>query len=159
MAEILHNRAFSAGFTEGSAGFVSIVEYATGLGQQSGKQTVVDIINSKMGEGFITLDEDGSLSYPAVWTTPSLSLVVEGASAADADAAFDDYTPVSVKSDNVDGHGQNNDDGYYIAGHPDTPSINAVFTDVEVGDTTYTCLLYTSPSPRDRTRSRMPSSA
>ena len=23
----------------------------------------------------------------------------------------------------------------------------------------YTCLLYTSPSPRDRTRSRMPSSA
>ena len=27
------------------------------------------------------------------------------------------------------------------------------------GDATYTCLLYTSPSPRDRTRSRMPSSA
>ena len=26
-------------------------------------------------------------------------------------------------------------------------------------DTSYTCLLYTSPSPRDRTRSRMPSSA
>ena len=26
-------------------------------------------------------------------------------------------------------------------------------------DTNYTCLLYTSPSPRDRTRSRMPSSA
>ena len=26
-------------------------------------------------------------------------------------------------------------------------------------DNTYTCLLYTSPSPRDRTRSRMPSSA
>ena len=26
-------------------------------------------------------------------------------------------------------------------------------------DQTYTCLLYTSPSPRDRTRSRMPSSA
>ena len=27
------------------------------------------------------------------------------------------------------------------------------------GDYEYTCLLYTSPSPRDRTRSRMPSSA
>ena len=27
------------------------------------------------------------------------------------------------------------------------------------GTDTYTCLLYTSPSPRDRTRSRMPSSA
>ena len=26
-------------------------------------------------------------------------------------------------------------------------------------DTSFTCLLYTSPSPRDRTRSRMPSSA
>ena len=31
---------------------------------------------------------------------------------------------------------------------------------VNEGDVvTYTCLLYTSPSPRDRTRSRMPSSA
>ena len=27
------------------------------------------------------------------------------------------------------------------------------------GEFTYACLLYTSPSPRDRTRSRMPSSA
>ena len=27
------------------------------------------------------------------------------------------------------------------------------------GDTSYTCLLYTSPSPRDRQKSRMPSSA
>ena len=131
-----------------------------------------------------------------------MSLVVEGASAADVDASFDDYTPISVAAGNIDDHGQNNDDGYYIAGHPDTPSINAVFTDVVVGDTTYTyfvslednidfseiyeignfahtilrdivddvaeisykdgyddCLLYTSPSPRDRTRSRMPSSA
>ena len=28
-----------------------------------------------------------------------------------------------------------------------------------IRDLLYTCLLYTSPSPRDRTRSRMPSSA
>ena len=41
------------------------------------------------------------------------------------------------------------------------------FTDVEMWlkltlltvTIVYTCLLYTSPSPRDRTRSRMPSSA
>ena len=37
------------------------------------------------------------------------------------------------------------------------------WSDVEIFDAaglrTYTCLLYTSPSPRDRTRSRMPSSA
>ena len=30
---------------------------------------------------------------------------------------------------------------------------------VDMGDMSQTCLLYTSPSPRDRTRSRMPSSA
>ena len=30
---------------------------------------------------------------------------------------------------------------------------------VDDGDYSTTCLLYTSPSPRDRTRSRMPSSA
>ena len=30
---------------------------------------------------------------------------------------------------------------------------------LENGNTVYGCLLYTSPSPRDRTRSRMPSSA
>ena len=29
----------------------------------------------------------------------------------------------------------------------------------QIDNTKYTCLLYTSPSPRDRTRSRMPSSA
>ena len=32
-------------------------------------------------------------------------------------------------------------------------------TQLQPGDQLYTCLLYTSPSPRDRTRSRMPSSA
>ena len=30
---------------------------------------------------------------------------------------------------------------------------------IKIGDMEITCLLYTSPSPRDRTRSRMPSSA
>ena len=30
---------------------------------------------------------------------------------------------------------------------------------IEITDKGYICLLYTSPSPRDRTRSRMPSSA
>jgi len=33
------------------------------------------------------------------------------------------------------------------------------FTITNTGDAPLTCLLYTSPSPRDRTRSRMPSSA
>ena len=30
---------------------------------------------------------------------------------------------------------------------------------IKLNDTVKSCLLYTSPSPRDRTRSRMPSSA
>ena len=34
-----------------------------------------------------------------------------------------------------------------------------IFGPESSGKTTLTCLLYTSPSPRDRTRSRMPSSA
>ena len=33
------------------------------------------------------------------------------------------------------------------------------FTELESPKWTYTCLLYTSPSPRDRQKSRMPSSA
>ena len=39
-----------------------------------------------------------------------------------------------------------------------TPT-NMMSTDVRENDKGYDCLLYTSPSPRDRTRSRMPSSA
>ena len=37
-----------------------------------------------------------------------------------------------------------------------TPEPSSQF---EIGERFYCCLLYTSPSPRDRTRSRMPSSA
>ena len=36
---------------------------------------------------------------------------------------------------------------------------NAVDSTAEGTESTQSCLLYTSPSPRDRTRSRMPSSA
>jgi len=38
---------------------------------------------------------------------------------------------------------------------PNTVNVTSAFS----GGATNTCLLYTSPSPRDRTRSRMPSSA
>ena len=34
-----------------------------------------------------------------------------------------------------------------------------IFVDISTGTNVLICLLYTSPSPRDRTRSRMPSSA
>mgnify|MGYP003328463624 CR=1 FL=1 len=41
----------------------------------------------------------------------------------------------------------------YELGRGENHSIN------ELAEMFYDCLLYTSPSPRDRTRSRMPSSA
>src|SRR5664280_1242955 len=42
----------------------------------------------------------------------------------------------------------------------DLKGIDVVIFDIQdVGTRFYTCLLYTSPSPRDRTRSRMPSSS
>ena len=48
-----------------------------------------------------------------------------------------------------------------IAGHPEgSPDISDVELEKAMQDKKpYACLLYTSPSPRDRTRSRMPSSA
>ena len=39
------------------------------------------------------------------------------------------------------------------------PDIGYLHTGIEKNMEAKTCLLYTSPSPRDRTRSRMPSSA
>ena len=36
---------------------------------------------------------------------------------------------------------------------------DVVLVEFDLGEFGYVCLLYTSPSPRDRTRSRMPSSA
>ena len=59
-----------------------------------------------------------------------------------------------------------NKPGELVVGHNDNCiSVSGYGDDVELGDgrkvisKLYTCLLYTSPSPRDRTRSRMPSSA
>ena len=40
-----------------------------------------------------------------------------------------------------------------------TKNANKPYVTLSNKDINYTCLLYTSPSPRDRTRSRMPSSA
>ena len=45
-----------------------------------------------------------------------------------------------------------------IGGDSRTASVRAALHSLQ-GETVSTCLLYTSPSPRDRTRSRMPSSA
>ena len=43
--------------------------------------------------------------------------------------------------------------------HPFTVAGDSLFYEEVLANQPYYCLLYTSPSPRDRTRSRMPSSA
>ena len=53
--------------------------------------------------------------------------------------------------------------GHFSSANPSTRTFSAHFLDIFLGGCREapkgTCLLYTSPSPRDRTRSRMPSSA
>ena len=49
------------------------------------------------------------------------------------------------------------DEGYKVVLINSNPA--TIMTDPDVADKTYICLLYTSPSPRDRQKSRMPSSA
>ena len=63
----------------------------------------------------------------------------------------------------ADVRGLNKDTGIftYDPGFASTASCKSAITfiDGDEGILLYSCLLYTSPSPRDRTRSRMPSSA
>ena len=49
--------------------------------------------------------------------------------------------------------------GYTLLGHSDADAGLHALTDAILGALSYGCLLYTSPSPRDATLSRMPSSA
>ena len=51
------------------------------------------------------------------------------------------------------------DVGCYGSTFHETPHIDQLAKEGMRFDNAYSCLLYTSPSPRDRTRSRMPSSA
>ena len=81
------------------------------------------------------------------------------------------FTTNTVLNDYVDGNSQEKSVEYlgatvaeklHDANDGDDIYKQSVYT-IKIGDTvldsTNTCLLYTSPSPRDRTRSRMPSSA
>ena len=49
--------------------------------------------------------------------------------------------------------------GYLTSGKLNDMQANKLISNMQKMDEFYNCLLYTSPSPRDRTRSRMPSSA
>ena len=48
---------------------------------------------------------------------------------------------------------------FYTAGDPNLDASKDIFTAIEKSGADIICLLYTSPSPRDRQKSRMPSSA
>ena len=63
----------------------------------------------------------------------------------------------SEEHQNHSGHGEHHDHGDHVGQFRRLFWIMAVFAIPVVGFSD--CLLYTSPSPRDRTRSRMPSSA
>ena len=61
-------------------------------------------------------------------------------------------------------HGDGSSNGKYLrsnnGGDPSWETVSQYSTPLTTrGDILFSCLLYTSPSPRDRTRSRMPSSA
>ena len=76
-------------------------------------------------------------------------------------AASDVYKRQDLATTNSQdpGSAQNGGDlGTFAPGAMVGPFNDAIFITGKEGGM-YTCLLYTSPSPRDRTRSRMPSSA
>ena len=68
---------------------------------------------------------------------------------------------IKVLNEIVDVIYPNRDMGGRLAGVIETESeiTHSMLEEKKVMDIFHACLLYTSPSPRDRTRSRMPSSA
>ena len=103
-------------------------------------------------------------------TMKSYAKVIQIGYEASASVDFKDSTNAAMECNyfSVDCRSaDNNDDGYFIA-QPSgvyTTEIDDISTGGLIGAEaasatgSHTCLLYTSPSPRDRTRSRMPSSA
>ena len=64
-----------------------------------------------------------------------------------------------VYTKKVTGYGKGTKYGVKKNVDPGDKIVTIYIVDIEAVDTRYTCLLYTSPSPRDRQKSRMPSSA
>ena len=96
--------------------------------------------------------------YPRLLLLAVWCLIAASCSSATTDVVSDeDSVPEEVLTDPVDGSDEQDADD------PDVDDEDEVVEDEVVGDDDdedeVVCLLYTSPSPRDRTRSRMPSSA
>ena len=90
------------------------------------------------------------------------NVVIEPFSSIDGDVVIGDGTWIGSNVSIMDGAriGKNCNvfPGAVISAIPQDLKYNNEKTYVEIGDNV-TCLLYTSPSPRDRQKSRMPSSA
>ena len=71
-----------------------------------------------------------------------------------SDSEFQDATMIKLSWSGANGTATLN-----LPDATDANSLNRFFRIITDGTVSSTCLLYTSPSPRDRTRSRMPSSA
>ena len=99
---------------------------------------------------------DGSYTYTVAGIVYSWN--GESWEAAGAGASATDRTLFSVNQNAASGGGSlayNNNSGVFDYTPPDFSS----YLTAEADTLSTVCLLYTSPSPRDRTRSRMPSSA
>ena len=96
----------------------------------------VDQIKNAAGTSGLTLDSStGKASFPNGATSPAGSVV-------------------QVVNTSSDTRTNTTSTSYVVA-----TDIAATITPTSSSSKIYVCLLYTSPSPRDRTRSRMPSSA
>ena len=91
------------------------------------------------------------------WTAPASESTASGFSVAVASAAVLDNTALMELSGTVAVMSVELSAGSVIAVLGSTGTAASV--SVEFSLASYTCLLYTSPSPRDKRQSRMPSSA
>ena len=71
----------------------------------------------------------------------------------------DDTSDITLGDGANFGHTVAFDGQRILVGAPEDPTNGSAFLLTDKNDNNTYCLLYTSPSPRDRTRSRMPSSA
>ena len=101
-----------------------------------------------------TADRRGDVAVPSA-STRKISIMMAALAAVHAGKlALDQQCTIQAKyQDNDSGTFQHLTPGFWITFR------DALVMMIIVSDNTCTCLLYTSPSPRDRQKSRMPSSA